>query len=156
MTRIDAVVLTLGLAALAGCSAGPSTGGQNHIWYLATVDGKPLPAQADLPDGYQLESEWLIFPGDLRPRTGGEASGLVTITQAFRAPALPVQQSSSQHGYQLDGTEIHINLCPINALCILQTELIGAIGPTAATLTHYVGGQAKSVYRFVLMPVMPD
>ena len=120
------------------------------------MDGKPLPAQADLPDGYQLESEWLIFPGDLRPRTGGEASGLLKITQAVRPPTLPVQQSSSQHGYQLEGTEIHINLCPIGALCILQTELIGALGPTTATLTFYLGGQAKSVYRFVLMPALPD
>ncbi len=156
MTRINAVVLALSLAALAGCSTGPSTGGLNHTWYLATVDGKPLPTQADLPDGYQLESEYLVFPGDVRPRSGDQPSGLVTITEAYRAPTLPVQESSARYGYQLDGAELHINLCPMGALCIMQTELVGSIGPTTATLTHYLGGQAKSVYQFVLMPAMPD
>ena len=157
MTRIDAVVLTLGLAALAGCATDPGVTAFARTWNLVAVDGKALPVQASFPDGFQLDSELLTFPGISRPRTGEPVAGLVVITQAYSGGIAGGHQSAmGNYAFEIRDASLRINLCPLGALCIMPTELIGTIGSTEAILTHYLGGQAKSVYRFVVTPTMPD
>jgi hypothetical protein len=65
-------------------------------------------------------------------------------------PDLTIQRSTMDLYYAIQNSELHINLCPRGALCITTTELVGPLPdpPLSLVLTHYVGGQPGTVYRF--------
>ncbi len=52
--------------------------------------------------------------------------------------------------YLVESKVLHIQLCPIGALCLVNDELIGPVDPDELVLTRRIGGTSGSVYRFFL------
>ena len=149
----------LALAALLGsCDDGPTgrtSGGLYPSYFLASVDGQPLPAPtANLPEGWLLVAAHLAFPRDGGRPHGSVIPGLVTFTQIVRDAQGGEQTFTSQLSYSFTDAQLQINLCPRGALCFVPTELIGPAEGTEITLTHFFAGQPKNVYRFGA--VLPD
>lgn len=148
------MVATLGLAAACAQSVEPPSP-LYPSYFLATVDGAPLPVAFE--GGATLLSSHLVFADpEALMLTGGVSTGMVRYIQRFRLADQTEQASEVQLDYQVAGDELRINLCPPLALCIAQTELVGTItNPTdPLPLTHYLAGQARSVYRY--FPALPD
>lgn len=148
-------MIAASLLTLAACATGPGTGSPIRSYFLSAVDGKPLPSSVDLPEGYQLITRTLYVPIEGRPRTNG-AAGMVEITDIIRTPDQQNQHFTTQYRYTVAGSELHIDLCPPLALCLaIQNELIGTLTTQPdLVLTHYLGGQPKSVYRY--FAALPD
>lgn len=124
-------------------------------YFLSAVDGDPLPVPF-AGDGSVLLAGSLSF-GDLPPgATSGTATGLVSYSTVVRRPDQSVHHFTEELNYTINEGVLRINLCPSLALCIISTELVGPIlGRTSElVLTHYLGGNPGSVYRF--FPTLPD
>jgi len=147
--------LLLSVAVACADPAGPSPSLLYSSYFLFSVDGKfpPVPLGSD---GTMLLSSWLGFGDGGRPRGGTTMDGMVRYVQEVQRPGYPPERSDIYLNYQIRGDELRIDLCPPLALCIIESELVGTIeGRTAPlALTHYLGGQAGSVYQFY--PALPD
>ena len=152
---VKRLLIAASLLTLAACTTGPGTGSPIRSYFLSAVDGKPLPSTVDLPDGYQLVTRTLTFPVGGRPRTN-DATGTVEITDILRTPDQQNQHSTTQYRFSVIRGELHIDLCPPLALClVLQNELVGTLSDQPdLILTHYLGGQARSVYHY--FAALPD
>jgi hypothetical protein len=139
--------IALGLLGLAACNdtVGPGDGLYQH-YVLASVDGAPLPAPtSDLPEGWVVELAQLEFPRE-RPRDTGS---LLWYVQLIRGPDNNSNLSRTQLEFSVEGNQVHINLCPPLALCIVQTELFGQVVGDQLVMTHYLANEARSTYRFI-------
>lgn len=143
-------VLALAVAALAGCGEPTAPGAVYPSYFLATVDGKPLPVPYG-EAGTQLVAGQLDFGGLERPRDGAATTGLVQYVLDVQRPDHSIAHSTIGLDYAIEGGVLRINLCPPLALCFARTELIGPISPdrTELTLTHYLADIPGSVYRYV-------
>lgn len=151
------VLPALLLTAAVACAdtAGPSPSPLYPGYFLQSVDGRFLPMPVGT-DGAMLVASSLWFGDGSRPRTGNTVDGTVRHMQEVQRPGQPPERSDIDLNYQIQGDELRIDLCPPLALCIVETELIGTVeGRTAPlVLTHYLGGQPGSVFRF--FPALPD
>jgi hypothetical protein len=137
MTRLTLAAAGAALA-LAACSTSPDETADRYL--LAAIDGQSLPAPSkDLPDGYFVLAATLDFdPGN----------GLVRYTQTIRDTEQQAQTSSVDLEFTRTKDSIAINLCPPLALCILRTELVGTATSSSLVLTHILGAEPRSTYRF--------
>jgi hypothetical protein len=119
------------------------------------LDGKPLPVTY-AEDGSTLVSSILDFGTLGRPRETTLAQGLVRYIVDVRRPDRFIDHSEVDLNYSIEEGTLRINLCPSLALCIMSMELVGPIDTDGGELllTHYLGGKAGSVYRFVA--ALPD
>ena len=150
MTRlIRYVTLFLVVLLFAGCDSPVNPGPLNPSYYLVNIDDKYLPVPWG-GDGSVLIDASLRFDRETRPRAPAPTSGTVHYTLSVRMPDQTIQRSTSDLLYTIENDELRINLCPPLALCITTTELIGPLPdpPLALVLTHYLGGQPGTVYRF--------
>lgn len=144
----------LALICLLGCgtSTGPSP--LYSSYFLATLDGKPLPVALGT-DGSRLEALTLGFGTGIRPRGSQPVTRTVWYVQLIRRPDQTIEHSSVQLNYTLDDAVLRIDLCPPLADCLVSSELVGPVEDRyEMVLTHYLAGQARSVYRFVA--ALPD
>jgi hypothetical protein len=143
--------LLLGLALLSAASCAESTTPStiNPAYFLAAVDGTPLPVPFG-PDGWTLVATVLEFGDAGRPRADAELEGLVRYILDLRRPDQSLEHSEIDLNYEVRGDELRIDLCPPLALCITTVELVGTIGEPGddLVLTNYTGGVPGSVYRF--------
>lgn len=110
---------------------------------LTTIDNQALPrAPIGWPPGQAIESGGVDF---------GAIAGLTDGTQGIVAYTTRVagQATTTPLRFAVTGSILHINLCPIGALCTaVLTELVGPVTADALVLTYSIGGGANSVFRF--------
>lgn len=142
------------LVALAGCAESTAPSTLYSSYDLASIDGQPLPVPW-LDDGTTLTGLVLEFTNE-RSRPAMAPDGVVQYRLTVRRPDNSFEHSAIGLNYQIRGDELRIDLCPPLALCITTTELVGTISEPMyeLVLTHYTGGAAGSVYRFVR--VLPE
>ena len=58
------------------------------------------------------------------------------------------QTATTRYSFAVTGSILHINLCPIGALCLVSTELVGPVTSEVLVLTYSTGGSASSIFRF--------
>lgn len=147
--------LLLALALAAGCDGDPI--GPSALYpgyFLASIDGDLLPAPADdLPEGGVVLAAGLAFPRGMRAR-GADGSPFVTYSRLLQLPGQDPERILVQLNYTLADGQLTVNLCPPYALCLIRTELVGPATRDSLVLTHYLGNQPRSVYRFYA--ALPD
>lgn len=138
------------IAVQLGCGTPTDPSPFSSAYFLATVDGNPLPV-AFGTDGSMLVAGLLDFGRGTRPRGPDPVSGTVYYVLNIERPDHSVDESESRLNYSIRDGVLRIDLCPPEALCLVATELVGPIGDYAAelALTYTVGGIPGSVYRFV-------
>jgi hypothetical protein len=142
---IRRALLVLGLA---GCSDPTSPSPLHPSYYLVSIDGDLLPAApAGWPAGSEIEAATLFFRFGERPRRGSDAAP-VRLVERIRKPDQTTETSTTDLQYRIVGGLLRIDLCPVGALCVVSQELVGPVDPLELVLTEYVGGTARSVYRF--------
>jgi len=140
-------LIALGLALGCTDSVGPVAVYPGYS--LSQLDGQYLP----IPwggDGSVLLALSLSFVDEVRPRSEGPVAGTVSYTTLIRPPNQTAQRFVIDLDYSVENGILRINLCPPLALCITSTELVGSITAPydELVLTHYLGGNPGSVYRF--------
>ncbi len=110
---------------------------------LTTIDGQVLPrAPIGWPPEHAIASAGLNF-GTIAGLSDG-AQGIVAYTTTVAG-----QTTTTPYSFAVTGSILHINLCPIGALCTaVLTELVGPVTADALVLTYSIGGGANSVFRF--------
>lgn len=160
----NVLFVTLGLLA-ASCSTEPTDGPFARPWVLASVDGKPLPTQADMPDGYVLEALYLSVPAPDRPKGEPARSGTITLLRSFLDAAHLRQQTVQAYPYSVQAEagsssrySVTINLCPVGAPCAaIIHELAGTMDLAGdMVLTEYIRPTALRTLRFVRQANLPD
>jgi hypothetical protein len=143
--RLIVPVLALALAA---CGTDPIDPSELHASYgLTTIDGELLPAaDGNVPAGAVIVNSWIKFGRDGRPRGGGPL--LASYYRAVRLTDGTIQASTEEFLYTLADGQIRIDLCQPGGACPVPSVLIGPAGQNGMVLTHHVGGQPGSVYRF--------
>lgn len=162
MRNVLLITLALGLSA---CSTEPTAAPFAGTWVLTAIDGKPLPAQADMPEGYVLEALYLATQSSQRPKGSAAESGTISLLRSFLDPSNTRQQSVQVYPYgvvPLDGRpgfySVTINLCPVGAPCAaIMHELAGTMDQAGEmVLTEYIRPAAIRTLRFVRQPNLPD
>lgn len=141
--------LILALIVIAGCAQSTQPGRQLS-YFLASIDTKPLPATPiGWPADQRFEAASLSFGSIGRPQEGSSGTAAYTVT-------INGQTSTSHYHFRVTSGILHIDLCPIGALCVaVLTELVGPIDGDQLVLTYSVGGgPASSVFRF--QAALPD
>jgi hypothetical protein len=142
------LVLVLVLV-LIGCSdsTGPVT--LSGSYALRFINGAPLPAGLpEFPDGSRIEFGALTFAAAGRPRALPR-TGFVTRVLWIRRPDQSLVVDSGPLRYSIEAGILHIDLCPINAMCTTSAELVGPVEPSELVLTaRSLASQGGSVYRY--------
>ena len=109
---------------------------------LTTIDNQTLPrTPIGWPADRAIEAAGLDF---------GAIAGLSDGTQGIVAYTTRIagQTATTPYSFAVTGSILHINLCPIGALCLVRTELVGPVTSKVLVLTYSTGGSASSVFRF--------
>ena len=147
--------VVLAAAVQLGCGTSTAPSQLSSSYFLSSLDGKPLPVTY-VGDGSMLVASILDFGTLGRPREVAPPQGTVRYVVDIQPPDRPIEHSEVDLNYSIEDDTLRIDLCPPLALCLLASELVGPINddPTELVLTHYLGGKAGSVYRFVAQ--LPD
>lgn len=147
--------VVLAAAVQLGCGTSTAPSQLSSSYFLSTLDGKPLPVPYGA-DGSMLIASMLDFGTLGRPREATPPQGTVRYVVEVQRPDQFIDHSEVDLNYAIEEGTLRINLCPRGALCIIASELVGPINddPAELVLTHYLGGKAGSVYRFVAQ--LPD
>jgi hypothetical protein len=150
MKRLSAL-LACGIIACGDGGTGPSA--LYPSYFLSEIDGQLLPASGhDLPDGAVVLSAHLQFPRRGRPR--GSDPSVVSYYRQIRFADQTTDTGTVELLYTVAEGELHIDLCPPTADCLVASELIGPADRNELVLTHYLANAPQSVYRF--FAVLPD
>ena len=109
---------------------------------LVTIDNQALPrAPIGWPADRAIEAAGLDFGAIVGLREATQ--GIVDYTTRIAG-----QTVTAPYSFAVTGSILHINLCPIGALCLVLTELVGPVTSEVLVLTYSTGGSASSVFRF--------
>ena len=147
--------VVLAAAVQLGCGTSTAPSQLSSSYFLSTLDGKPLPVPYGA-DGSMLIASMLDFGTLGRPRETTPPQGTVRYVVDAQRPEQFIDHSEVDLNYAIEDSTLRIDLCPPLALCLIASELVGPIKDDRAelVLTHYLGGKAGSVYRFVAQ--LPD
>ena len=110
---------------------------------LVAIDNQALPrTPIGWPADRAIEAAGLDF-GAITGLTGG-TQGIVAYTTKIAG-----QTATTPYRFAVTGSILHINLCPIGALCTaVRSELVGPVTGDVLVLTYSLGGGANSIFRF--------
>lgn len=141
---------------LTGCTANPVETGLEELYsgyFLSRVDDQFLPVQTgEQPEGMILTGGFIGFlNGTVRYDSHGEriVSGLVRRSSVVRPAgggAETLQQIELE--YRFSQGILRIDLCPSEANCLVQAELVGPADTDQLELTLMLNGTARSSYRY--------
>jgi hypothetical protein len=142
--------VVLAAAVQLGCGTSTAPSQLSSSYFLSTLDGRPLPVPYGA-EGSVLVASMLDFGTLGRPREAVPPLGTVRYVVDIKPPDRSIEHSEVDLNYAIEGGTLRIDLCPPLALCLIASELVGPINDdrTELVLTHYLGGRAGSVYRFV-------